>query len=147
MGIKNMVNVQEFLYDFSVDGGDTGTYDLSAKNGKSVIPVGAIIKSVTARVVTACTSDGSATVVWGNGDDADGFSGSTIAVGSLTENAIFNGWDNAAALLWDDTDDHAINPYVADSDDGTFEMTIDTAALTAGKIVFVVEYLLPAVEL
>ena len=145
MSILNRIHVQEYVYDFSVDGGANGTaINLHAKDNKAVIPVGAVIKSVVAKVVTACTSGGSATVAWGNEDDEDGYSGSAIAVGSLTDNAIFNGWDNGAALLWDDTNDHKLYVNVADSADGEFKLTIGTAALTAGKILFLVEYYYPS---
>lgn len=144
--MQNQYNVQEYLYDFSVDGGGQTAITLSNKNGKSPLPVGAIIKAVTAQVLTACTSGGSATVEWGNGDDADGFSGTAIAVASLTANALFNGWDNGAALLWDDTNDHQIPVYVDDATTGAFKIKINVADLTAGKIVFLVEYLQPAVN-
>lgn len=137
------VNVQEYVYDFAVDGGAEGEIFLSSKDGYQPLPVGAIVLGVIAKVETACTSGGSATVAWGNDDDPDGYSGTGIAVASLTANAVFNGHDNAAALLWDDTNDHAIYPYVADEDDGEFSVTIATAALTAGKIRFNVLYLMP----
>jgi hypothetical protein len=148
MGFKNTgIHVEEYVYDFAVDGGaKDSAIELHAKQGKKVVPVGAVIKRVTAKVLTQCTSGGSATVVWGNGDDADGYSGATIAVASLTANALFNGYDNAAALLWDDTNDHPIDVNVADEDDGKFEVLIETANLTAGKILFMVEYYYPATE-
>lgn len=140
--IKNKIQVQEFLYDFSVDGGAQGAINLHSKANKSVLPVGAIVKGVTAKVLTAVESAGAATLAWGNGDDADGYSGTAIAKTSLTANALFNGWDNSAALLWDT--DHTINFNVADEDDGKFIVTIGTADLTAGKVVFIVEYFMPA---
>lgn len=143
MTILNKFHVNEYVYDFAVDGGTVGAKNLHAKDNKAVLPVGAIIKAVTAKVVTQCTSTGSATVAWGNGNDADGFSGSAIAVASLTDNALFNGWDNAAALLWDDTNDHPIPVNVDAAAAGQFIMTIGTEALTAGKIVFIVEFLMP----
>jgi hypothetical protein len=143
-GIRNNgIQVQEYVYDFAVDGGATGEIFLSSKAGYAPIPNGAIIKSVTAKVVTAFTSDGSATLAWGNDDDPDGYSGSAIAVASLTDNALFNGWDNASSLLWDDTNDHPIPVAVVNTDDGEFSVTIGTAAMTAGKALFLVEYLLP----
>lgn len=137
------VQVQEYVYDFSDDGGAVGAITLSTKDGVDPVPTGAIIKRVSAKVLTAFTSGGSVTLAWGNGDDADGYSGSAIAVASLTANALFNGYDNGAALLWDDTNDHAIDVNVADSDDASFSVTIGTAAMTAGKAVFLVEYYLP----
>lgn len=139
------VLVQEYVYDFAVDGGATGAITLSAKGNKNPIPVGAVIKRVVGLVKTAFTSGGSATLAWGNGDDADGFSGAAIAVASLTAGAVFNGYDNGAALIWDDTNDHQIDIYVADAADGAFSVTIGTAAMTAGKMVFMVEYYMPGV--
>ena len=140
------VQCQEFIYDFSVDGGAQGEIFLSSKAGYAPIPNGAIIKSVTAKVITAFTSGGSATLAWGNDDDPDGYSGSAIAVASLTDNALFNGMDNGAALLWDDTNDHPIPVAVINEDDGEFSVTIGTADMTAGKAVFLVEYLHPTVD-
>lgn len=139
------VHVQEYVYDFDVDGGAVGAIALSSKDNKSVLPVGAVVKRVTALVKTAFTSGGSATLAWGNTDDADGYSGAAIAVASLTAGALFNGYDNGAALLWDDTNDHPIDVYVADAADGAFSVTIGTAAMTAGKAVFMVEYYFPGV--
>ena len=145
MGVKGQLNIAEYVYDFDVDGGATGTIVLSSKDGKGVIPTGAVIKSVTAFVATACTSGGSATISWGN-DDVDGFSGTALAVDGFTANATFNGYDNDAALLWDTTNDHPIYPAIVSAAKGVFNIVIGTAALTAGKIVFTVEYLLPGID-
>lgn len=146
-GLRNKgLMVQEYVYDFAVDGGAVSEINLHAKDGKAVLPVGAIVKAVTMKVVTAFTSGGSATLAWGNGDDKDGYSGSAIAVASLTDNALFNGWDNGAQLIWDDTNDHQIPVNVADAADGQFIITIGTAAMTAGKAVFLVEYLHPTLD-
>ena len=138
------VQVQEYVYDFAEDGGvkDVAIV-LSDKDGFDPLPIGAITKGVTADVQTAVTSGGAATVAWGNNDDADGYSGTTIAKATLVADFIANGWDNAAALIWDDTNDHAIYPKVLDAADGAFELLISTADLTAGKIVFMVEYYFP----
>lgn len=146
-GLRNMgLQVQEYVYDFAVDGGTQGEIFLSSKAGYSPIPNGSIIKAVTMKVVTAFTSAGSATLAWGNDDDPDGYSGTAIAVASLTDNALFNGWDNAAALLWDDTNDHQIPVAVINTDDGEVSVTIGTADMTAGKCLILVEYLLPTVD-
>lgn len=135
--------VQQYVYDFDVDGGAQAEIVLSDKAGYSAIPVGAVITAVTSKVVTAFTSGGAATLEYGNGDDADGYSGTAIAVASLTDNSVRNGWDNGAALLWDDTNDHAIYQNVADADDGKVSVTIGTADMTAGKMYVMVEYLMP----
>lgn len=139
------VNVAEYVYDFAVSGGAAGAINLHTLDNKAVIPAGAVIKGVCMKVVTAFTSGGSATLAWGNGDDADGYSGAAIAVASLTANSVFNGWDNGAALLWDDTNDHAIYLPVIDAADGQMIVTIGTAAMTAGKAVFLVEYYMPSI--
>jgi hypothetical protein len=142
MTIANKVQVQEYVYDFSTDGGTVGAKALHAKDNKTFIPTGAIIKAVTAKVVTPLAGAG-AVLSWGNGNAADGYSGTAQAVAGFTDNALFNGWDNAASLLWDDTNDHPIPLYVDASAAGQFNFTIGTAVLTAGKIVFMVEFLMP----
>lgn len=145
--MKNQINVQEYVYDFAKDGGAVSTITLSSKNGKNPLPVGAIVKAVTAQVVTACTGGAGSTIAWGN-NTVDGYSGTTAAVAGFTQNALFNGWDNAASLLFDDANDHPIPFYVtSESTTGTFTISIGTDPLTAGKIVFMVEYLLPAITL
>lgn len=144
MAFKNDgVQVQEYVYDFSEDGGAQGEIVLSDKAGRAPVPVGAVIKRVTAKVLTQLTSGGSAVLSWGNGDDADGYSGTAQAVAGFTANALFNGYDNGAALLWDDTNDHPIDVNVADADDGKVGFTIGTADLNAGKMVILVEYYMP----
>jgi len=144
--IGNMSHTQEYVYDFAVDGGLQGEIVLSAKATKDPIPVGSIIKSVRAKVLTALTSGGAATLAWGNGDDADGYSGATAAVAGFTANALFNGWDNGSALLWDDANDHNLEVNVSTADDGKFEFNITDADLTAGVIVFHVDYYFPGEE-
>jgi hypothetical protein len=143
--LKNVgLQVQEFVYDFDVDGGAQGAINLHAKDGMSVLPAGAVIRAVRAKVLAQLTSGGAAVLSWGNGDDADGYSGAAAAVAGFTANALFNGHDNAAALLWDDTNDHALEVNVADALDGQFIFTIGTADLTAGRMVFMVDYYVPA---
>ena len=94
--LKNVgLQVQEFVYDFDVDGGAQGAINLHAKDGMSVLPAGAVIRAVRAKVLAQLTSGGAAVLSWGNGDDADGFSGAAQAVAGFTANALFNGHDNA----------------------------------------------------
>ena len=143
MSIKNQIHVQEYVYDFAVDGGvKDANIVLSSKAGVANIPIGAIIKSVTAKVVTAI-SGSSSTVSWGTTSTANGYSGTTIAEGTLVDNFVVNGWDLGASLLWDDTNDHILTPYVSSAATGSFALLISTADLTAGKMVFGVEYWLP----
>ncbi len=137
--------VQEYVYDFAVDGGLVSEIFLSAKAGKQPIPVGSIITAVTAKVLTAIVGT-SSTLAWGNDDDPDGYSGTAIAEATLVDNFLVNGWDLGAALLWDDTNDHQLYVTVLNADDGDFSVTIGTAALTAGKVIFLVEYLAPSLS-
>jgi len=71
--------VQEYTYDFAVDGGAQGSIILNAKSGAHNIPVGAVVKEVGALVLTSVTSLGSATCEWGTSADTDGYSGTAIA--------------------------------------------------------------------
>jgi len=137
------LQTEEYVYDFSDDGGVSGEIVLSDKDRKNPIPIGAVITNVTVKVQTALTSGGSAVLSWGNGDDADGYSGAAAAVAGFGANTLFNGHDNAAALLWDDTNDHKLEVNVADADDGKVGFTIATADLTAGKMVFLVDFYMP----
>lgn len=130
------IQVQEYLYDFAVDGGATGTIDISANK---LLPVGAVVMGCWARVLTAVTSAGAATLAWGPTSDADGYSGTAIAKASLTDGAVFNGFDNGGALIWDDTNDHPIYFEVGATSDDLI-LTVGTAALTAGKIKFCIQY-------
>ena len=141
------VKVQEYVYEVAVDGGGTGAKDLSAKANKAKLPVGAIVKAVHMKVVEQFTSGGSATLAWGNSADADGYSGVAKAVAALTDNAVFNGLEDAtnpAALLWHNTDDHPVPYAVVAANTQDFKVDVGTAAMTAGKAVFLVEYYLPS---
>lgn len=142
------VQVQEYMYDYSVDGGAVGTLVLSAKPGKKGLPVGAVIKSVTALVQSAVLSGSTATVEWGDNVDTDGFSGTALAPGSLTANTVVNGMSGSTpgALIWDNTNDAPLYPVVTSANTGKFTMTINAHTLTGGKIAFMVEYLNPSQE-
>lgn len=137
------LHVQEYVYDFDVDGGSTGAIDLSAKDGVDPLPDNAIVSEVVAQVETAVVGT-SSTLAWGNTTDPDGYSGTAIAEASLTADVVRNGFDNAAALLWDDTNDHKIHFIANSADDRDFSVTIGTADLTAGKVRFYVAYYLGA---
>lgn len=137
------VQVQEYVYDFAVDGGAQGTIVLSDKDNVDPLPIGAVLKGVTALVLTSVTSLGSATMEWGTSDDTDGYSGAAIAKATLVANYVQNGWTGAGALVWDDTNDVQLYPAVTSAATGSFVVKINTADLTAGKIVFVCEYLYP----
>ena len=140
--IGNSMHVQKYVYDFDVDGGATGAIDLSAKANAAPLPDNAIVESVVAFVETAIVGT-SSTLAWGNTTDADGYSGTAIAEATLVADYVANGWDNGAALLWDDTNDHIIHFLANSANDRDFSVTIGTANLTAGKVHFFVKYYLP----
>jgi len=137
------MHVQEYVYDFAVDGGTDDTkIDLSAKAGYSPLPSGAVVKQVSLKVITAVVGS-SSTVIVGNTTDPNGFM-EAIAEATLIDEYVTMGGAQAGALIWDDTNDHQV-PFLVNSDnDGDFQMLIGTADLTAGKIVFWVDYYLPS---
>jgi hypothetical protein len=140
-GIKNAgMNVQEYVYDFSVDGGAQGSIILSDKNGYANLPVGAYVHGVYAKVVTSVTSGGSATCEWGTSGDTDGYSGTAIAKATLAADYVINSEEGAGALVWDNTNDCSKSYLVTNAATGTFYFKINVADLTAGKLVFAVHY-------
>jgi hypothetical protein len=141
MSFLNMKHYQEYVYDVAVDGGAAAAYELSAKAGKSGLPAGAVVTAVMCKVVTAF--GGGTSMSWGDDVDADGYSGTAQVTAALLDNAVFNGWDNAAALIWDDTNDHQIYNNIPDAASGAFNVTI-AGTMTAGKAIFVVEYYMPS---
>lgn len=138
------IQVREYVWDFAVDGGAQAFIDLSAKANYDTLPAGAIVKDVTLKVVTACTSGGSATLAVGNSADQDGYLGN-IAVASLTQGACFTAAQQTGALLWDNTNDANL-AYGVTSTANTQNVgvLIATANMTAGKVIVMVEYLVPS---
>ena len=126
---NNVEETVRIVYDFAVDGGATGAYTLAT------IPDMCVITHAHATVKTACTSGGSATVIWGTNGTTNLFMNTTQgAVASLTANAVVvppavEGAPNALPLP------------VRMAAGTTLVATIATAALTAGKIEFVVNYM------
>lgn len=140
---KNQSLDVRYVYDFAEDGGAVGLVALYAKANHQVLPVGMVVRDFLLYVETAFTSGGSATLDVGNTDDADGYA-AAIAVAALTANSVHSTGAQAGALVWDDTNDHRIYPYVADAADGQMGVTIGTAAMTAGKAHLVVSgYVVP----
>jgi hypothetical protein len=115
----SQLEVVEIEYDFAKDGGSTGAKDII----KFMEPC--VLVDAYTKVDTACTSGGSATVIWGiKGGATDACLDVTSgAVAALTAGAVIPG-ETACKQI-----------KLADND--ILEMTIGTAALTAGKIRFV----------
>ncbi len=139
---NNGLQVQEYVYDFAVDGGVyTTAFDLSAKAGYAPLPTGAVVVDVVYHVNAAVTGS-SSTIIVGDGTDDDGYVKST-AEATLVANYCAKG---VGALIWDDTNDVLLpNRISATATTGRFIMTVGTASLTAGKICFMVHYLMPSV--
>lgn len=127
---------EEFLlrydYDFAVHGGAVGAITLTAN--KNPIREGLIVKGVYIIEKTAVTSGGTPTMTIGNTTDVDGYFADIFALVG-TAGTVINSGSVAGALLWDDTNDHAIY-YAVDSTaaNQNLLLTVGTAALTAGKL-------------
>lgn len=117
---RNESFVKRVVYDFAVDTGAVATYDLMTAGADIVI------KSAHAYVKTACTSGGSATVSFGITGATTAFVDATAgAVANLTANAVLGAAEAPLRL----------------ASGNKVLMTLATAALTAGKIEFVIEYM------
>jgi len=120
------VLVKEYEYDFAVDGGATGVFNLSAKANKSSLPVGAIKVSHLVLVNTTFVGSGASAII-GVSDDTDRYMVRTAAAGvaagleTSSASAVFLSAANLADCL----------------------MTVTGAALTAGKLKVLVSYVNP----
>lgn len=120
------VHVQEYEYDFAVDGALAAAYDLSAKAGAKVLPQGAFVKAVHYSVENAIVG-----------------SSSTMAVGNTTSATTYEAATAEATLIADYAIDTGTTPFMVNSaGDADFIVTIGTATLTSGKVKFWVEYFL-----
>lgn len=140
--MKNTKIYAEYIYDFAVDGGATvSVKNLSAKSGKSPIPVGAVVNHVFGRVLTAPVGT-NAEIKLGNTADDDAYMAST-AITSFAVNTVVNSQELKGAQIWDDSNDCVKNVLITAANDGDVVLSIATADLTAGKILFGIEYFNP----
>lgn len=123
--VKNEILVQEYEYDFAVDGGATGVITLNAKPNKADLPAGALRKSAHVLVQTALVGASASAKVGTTASDV-AFA-ANAAVGSYSANAVFS---NTTAA------------YVA-ANGGDCLLTIAGGALTAGKLKVFVEFIVP----
>jgi len=127
-GFQNEKQILKVVYDFAKDGGATGALDLFTAQDDIVIT------GFYAKVLTTCTSGGSMVLDVGvSGGDTDILLDG-VAVASLTANSmhippVVEGTPNVLAL-----------PMKL-ADNGKIIQTIGTAALTAGKIEYVFEFM------
>lgn len=117
-------------WDFANDAGATGALDIF-EAGSAVV-----ITHFHATVLTACTSGGSATLIAGiSGGDTDLFFNATAgAVANLTAGA------NLLPPAVEGTPNVLPLPYYLASG-GKVIQTIGTAAMTAGKVKYVIKYI------
>ncbi len=129
---KNDKYVSRVVYDFSADGGATGALDIFTAGADIVIT------GFHAVVKTACTSGGSATLAVGVTGATSAFVTTTTgAVANLTANAVLQPF----VVLTEGTPNTAAFPLPRRLASGDkILQTIGTAALTAGKIEYVIEY-------
>lgn len=126
--VGGKIQSQEYVYDFAKDGGAVGFIDLA---DAMKLPAGAMILGGYYLVDTAMTSGGSATVAIG-----DAASGARYLAATAYNNSAFDAGDLAAFAI-------GVPLNVDSANKGKFGITIATAALTAGKLKFVLEVWMP----
>ena len=127
-GLATSKGVAYFEYDFSKHGGAVGAITVSG----DVIPEGAIITSGIHHITEAVTSGGSATVAVKALSSEDLLAATAKA--SLTLNALIDTVPDGAAA----------NMIRVTSNITALTYTVAVAALTAGKIVTALEYVVTA---
>lgn len=125
----NAEEIVSAVYDFSVDAGATGALDIFTA-GEAIV-----ITGFHTTVMTTCTSGGSATLIVGiSGGDTDIFLNATQgAVASLA--AAYTAVPPAV-----EGTPNVLPLPVALASGGKIIQTIGTAALTAGKVKYVIKY-------
>lgn len=121
--LHKAMNCVHGIWDFSVDGGAVGDFSLKDADGAVVkVPSGALVLNAIVHVKTACTSGGAATVdvqLEGANDIL-----AAQAVAGLTLNAKIQGIPDFATL----------SDSLLTTAERTLQLSVNTAALTAGKI-------------
>lgn len=136
--VKGEKQLVKFEYDFAVDGGAISAIALRQEIGVDLV-AGMQITDMYVVAENLVTSAGTPTMVIGNTTDADGYFADIFALVSGSGKASLRVGEVAGALLYDDTNDHRIlyAPLVAADLD--LNLTVGTAALTAGKLAVYVE--------
>lgn len=121
---NDAVQVAEYEYDFAVDGGATGTFNLSAKANKAPLPVGAVVVDHFVVVQTALVGAGASAKIGSTNDD-DEYMVLTAAPAAGISDA-YNG-----------------TPVLLAAGDGDVKLALSGAALTAGKLKVLVNFVNP----
>lgn len=123
---NDAIQVQEYEYDFAVDGGATGVKILSAKANKAGIPASAVVVGHEVLIQTAFAGAGASCKI-----------GSAAADNKYLVNTA------VAGLTAGLKTSSASASFVDASNKQDVRLTIASAALTAGKCKVLVHFLLP----
>ena len=118
------VQVAEYEYDFDVDGGATGTFNLSSKANKAALPVGAVVTDHYVVVQTTLAGSGASAKIGTTNDDDE-----WLALTANPAAGISNAFGGEPILLA--------------ADDGDVIMDLSGGALTAGKLKVLVHFVNP----
>lgn len=116
------IRCESVLLDYSQDGGAVGTFSFGR-----LLPAGAVITNIFSDEITALTSGGSATLQLK--------AGSTNLTDALAFDTGFSGTQSQALA--------SSATAIKLSAESELKLAVATAALTAGKVRFFVEYKLP----
>lgn len=124
--LDNQLGAVQGHYSFAVSGGAIGAISLLDDDGQVLkLPANAVIKNVIIDVITVPTSLGSATVSFGAVSGVDLKAATAIASITGDVQGIPNG---------------AVGNMIKLTSEKTITMTVAVAALTAGKLNVVIEY-------
>lgn len=130
MGLQKKELVRlEGTWEFAVDGGAIGSFPLIS------VPANLRVVDAWYQVETAITSGGTPTVELGDGVDPNGYFANFQSTMGVTGVKGLN-QDQKGAYLWDGIENAGLSRLYTDAD--TLDLTVGTAALTAGKLKFVV---------
>lgn len=121
---NDAIQVAEYEYDFAVDGGATGAFDLSAKANKADLPVGCCVVGHQVIVQTALAGSGASAKIGSTNDD---------------DKYLVNGDIPGSGLATSS----ASAEYIATANEADVVMTVAGAALTAGKLKVLVSFVNP----
>jgi len=139
---KGKLHVNKYEWDFAVDGGATSA--IAFRNlGNNALVAGLVVKRMWLVANTAVTSEGTPTLTIGNTADADGYFADIFALVTTSAKLAVQQGEVAGALIWDDTNDHALDYKLGAANTLDLNLTIGTAAATAGKITLYVEFYRP----
>jgi hypothetical protein len=133
--LKGEKQLLAYEYDFAADAGAIGAIAMRQLSGQNAS--GMIVTKAYVVVETALASGGTPTITFGNVTDPDGYMADVWA--ELSTKQCVQSGEVLGALIWDDTNDHDIAYRPTTADDLATQMTIGTAALTAGKLYLYLE--------